>query len=270
MPPKRKKAAPSATTESTSTSTSTSPTNAKSGRVTKRQKSAAAEPEVTAAPAKATKATGKGRGRKSGLPSASPFDSNRMMEWFNHYRECGGEDDMIDCDGVIQLATDLGIAVEGRTMLAIAWKLNASKMGFFTQQEWVEGMTRMQVDMIDKLREKLAEFEKLFGDLDSLREMYRWAFTFSKVDAQRTIDLQVAMGLWKLLLEDGRFHHVDAFCEFLEEKAPVKVINKDQWGSFFDFSMAVEEDLSTYDDTHAWPVLFDEYVEWRRAKLVES
>jgi hypothetical protein len=34
--------------------------------------------------------------------------------------------------------------------------------------------------------------------------------------------------------------------------------------SYSDFCTAVEADLSNWDDNGAWPLLFDEYVSWRR------
>ncbi|KAF8932737.1 hypothetical protein BGZ58_006844 [Dissophora ornata] len=58
--------------------------------------------------------------------------------------------------------------------------------------------------------------------------------------------------------------HEKRFVEFLEVKKPVKVINKDQWYNFLDFSDSIAEDMSNYDGaSSAWPVLLDEYVEWR-------
>ncbi|RUO96387.1 hypothetical protein BC936DRAFT_142126 [Jimgerdemannia flammicorona] len=59
--------------------------------------------------------------------------------------------------------------------------------------------------------------------------------------------------------------HAEIFLR--QDKKPVKVINKDQWLSFHEFSTTVAEDLSNHDDMSAWPVLFDEYVEWKRERL---
>jgi hypothetical protein len=87
--------------------------------------------------------------------------------------------------------------------------------------------------------------------------------------------------MWKLIMTSKMFAHVEKLIEFLDETNPVKVINKDQWLSFYDFSTTVKEDFSSYDDTsackryviadwpivadnHLGPVLFDEYAEWRR------
>ncbi|KAI8636909.1 Cullin binding-domain-containing protein, partial [Parasitella parasitica] len=74
---------------------------------------------------------------------------------------------------------------------------------------------------------------------------------------------QMATALWRLLLEH-EYPISKSFVQFVQEKKPVKVINKDQWSSLLDFCKAVPQDLSTYDSTSSWPVLFDDYVEWRQ------
>lgn len=42
-------------------------------------------------------------------------------------------------------------------------------------------------------------------------------------------------------------------------------ITLDQWDSFLQFQHNVKVDLSDYDaDNGAWPLLLDEYVEWKK------
>ncbi|KAI8974472.1 hypothetical protein BDB01DRAFT_728997, partial [Pilobolus umbonatus] len=66
--------------------------------------------------------------------------------------------------------------------------------------------------------------------------------------------------LWSLLLND-KYPMVTEFIQFMEDKQPVKVVNRDQWYSFLEF---ISSDLASYDESSAWPVLFDEFVEWKR------
>jgi len=70
-----------------------------------------------------------------------------------------------------------------------------------------------------------------------------------------------------MLLMQDKSQHTEQFIQFLQEKTPVKVVNKDQWMNFFEFCEAVSPDLSNFDENSAWPVLLDEYVAWRREKL---
>lgn len=41
-------------------------------------------------------------------------------------------------------------------------------------------------------------------------------------------------------------------------------LQADQWNSFYDFSLAIDEDFTQYDENAAWPVLIDDFVEWSR------
>lgn len=75
--------------------------------------------------------------------------------------------------------------------------------------------------------------------------------------------------MWQLLLPPEKFPHIESFLEFLEEKTPVKVINKDQWKSFLEFSNSVAEDLKGYDESSACKRSLkkeDVYVAQSRAK----
>ncbi|KAI8578009.1 hypothetical protein K450DRAFT_249479 [Umbelopsis ramanniana AG] len=77
---------------------------------------------------------------------------------------------------------------------------------------------------------------------------------------------QTAIIMWGLLL-GNQSSHVESFATFLTEKQPVKVINRDQWQSFLEFATTVSDDFHDYDEMSAWPVLFDDFVEWKRERL---
>ncbi|KAJ3212107.1 DNA polymerase epsilon catalytic subunit [Dinochytrium kinnereticum] len=64
--------------------------------------------------------------------------------------------------------------------------------------------------------------------------------------------LKMAKGLWTLLLQSSKFQNVQLFLSFLEEETPVKVINRDQWEQFYEFSLVVPEDLTAYDQSGAY------------------
>lgn len=59
--------------------------------------------------------------------------------------------------------------------------------------------------------------------------------------------IQTAVVLWTMLLAD-RFPMVHEFIEFLQEKKPVRVINRDQWQSFLEFAAS---DIANYDESSA-------------------
>ncbi|KAI9366408.1 hypothetical protein BD770DRAFT_4337 [Pilaira anomala] len=145
-------------------------------------------------------------------------------------------------------------------IFAIAWKMHTSTMGYISQEEWMLGMEELETDSIEKLRAKRPEFKNVFYDPVQFKEMYKYTFTYAKNRDQKCMDIETASVLWTMLLGE-KFPIVHEFVQFLQQKNPVRVINRDQWQSFLDF---VSIDISEYDESSAWPVLFDEFVDWKR------
>ncbi|KAL0484386.1 RALGPS1 [Acrasis kona] len=53
------------------------------------------------------------------------------------------------------------------------------------------------------------------------------------------------------------------FANFLFKNVSVhKCINLDQWKVFVDFSTFINEDCSNFDSNDAWPIIYDDFVEW--------
>jgi len=50
----------------------------------------------------------------------------------------------------------------------------------------------------------------------------------------------------------------------------VRGIPRDTWNMFLNFTIAVGSDLSQYDDTEAWPSLFDDFVEFENDQLNQN
>ena len=54
-------------------------------------------------------------------------------------------------------------------------------------------------------------------------------------------------------------------CEFLAKEYKDRAVSKDTWNQLYDFSKSIKPDLSNFDETAAWPVMIDEFVEWKKA-----
>ncbi|CDH56648.1 dcn1-like protein 4-like [Lichtheimia corymbifera JMRC:FSU:9682] len=181
--------------------------------------------------------------------------------WFNKYKD--EDEDIISPEGCQAFFNDLGVSLESIHPIIIGWKLNASRMGYFTRQEWMQGMTSLKVNSPETLKALLPQLETAIKDPNLFKKLYLFTFGFAKTTGQKSMEVDVAIALWQLLLEPLSYPHIQSFIRFLQEEKPVKVINKDQWNSLLDFCRSVPEDLSNYDSTSSWPVLLDEYVEWR-------
>ena len=51
---------------------------------------------------------------------------------------------VIGPEGMEKFCEDIGVEPENVVMLVLAWKMNARQMGFFTQQEWLRGLSDLQ------------------------------------------------------------------------------------------------------------------------------
>ncbi|KAG0243551.1 hypothetical protein BGX31_010605 [Mortierella sp. GBA43] len=198
--------------------------------------------------------------------TASPkksFDPDRCYAWFKTYT--GLEDDeefdpeQIGPNGIAKLCEDIGASLEAVDMLVLAYHLEA--------------------DTMQRLKEKMPGLVAKLKDAQHFKDVYRFIFMFAKDSDQKCMPLEASQH--STTIEEAFSSTLDTACamvqtvmkgkphekrfvEFLETKKPVKVINKDQWYNLLDFSDSVNEDLSNYDGaSSAWPVLLDEYVEWR-------
>ncbi|KAF9985767.1 DCN1-like protein 5 [Mortierella antarctica] len=173
---------------------------------------------------------------------SKPFDSKKCLSWFKTYTGLE-EDEDFDADqigpgGITKLCEDINVSLDAVDMLVLAYHLQADTMPIFTKEEWTKGMTKLGIDSTEKLKVAMPSLVAALQDPKHFKEFYRYVFMFAKDSEQK--------------------------CMPLEAKHPVKVINKDQWYNFLDFSDSIAEDLTNYDPVgSAWPVLLDEYVEWR-------
>jgi DCN1-like protein 4/5 len=216
-------------------------------------------------------------GTATATATATPpgWSRRKAEELFGKY-QAGGGADHVGPDEVVRLCGDLGVAPEDVGVLVLAWHLGAKQMGFFTRAEWLDGMQRLKVETLPQLRARVRAMRAELDDAATLRDVYRFAFVFSRERDAKVIDAQTADGLLALLLGPPaepagapvplpRGRYVQEFREFLKNSAH-KSVNMDQWTSFLDFSLTIARDLSNYDEAGAWPVMLDEFVQYLRTK----
>ncbi|TPX33972.1 hypothetical protein SmJEL517_g03199 [Synchytrium microbalum] len=193
------------------------------------------------------------------------WDSNVCSKWFDQYRD-EDEDGAMGPAGIVRLCEELDVSPESVKVLVLANKMKARRMGFFQKDAWMDGMKELDCDSVPKLKRKLATFEKELDDPTFFKSIYSWTFDWAKatdgITPPKCLDVEIATSLWKLMMSSRRFHHVNSFITYLTTMHPVKVINKDQWSNWLEFSKTIKGDLSGYDSSSAWPTLIDNYVEW--------
>jgi hypothetical protein len=76
---------------------------------------------------------------------------------------------------------DISVEPENVAMLVLAYKMGARQMGFFTQAEWLKGLTDLQCDSIAKVQYKLDYLRALLNDSNTFKCIYRYAYDFARV-----------------------------------------------------------------------------------------
>nr|XP_043608640.1 DCN1-like protein 5 [Erigeron canadensis] len=174
---------------------------------------------------------------------------------------------MIGPEGIERLSSDLGIDYTDVRMLMLAWKMQAEKQGFFTLEEWRRGLKALQADTIIKLQQALPELENEVQKPANHLNFYTYAFEYCLTeDRQKSIDVECICQLLELVLGSKFHHQVKSFVRYLKTQVDYKVINTDQWTAFYRFCNEISfPDLKNYDDTLAWPLIVDDYVEWMKS-----
>jgi len=191
--------------------------------------------------------------------SKDTISEKKLDSLFSLYQDPEDEN-MIDVRGVMSFIEDLGLSTDDVVLLVLAWHLNAKEIGSFTKEEFVGGFRQMRLDTIEKIRGKLDSFRAELADMDTLQQVYAFSFNFYKASDKRNIDIDTSDALLGILVPNEI--HISQLRSFLKQQTQYKVINRDQWLSFLEFSRVVASDLSNYEDDGAWPVLIDSFVEF--------
>ncbi|GAB1610841.1 DCN1-like protein 3 [Argonauta hians] len=179
---------------------------------------------------------------------------------FETYRDIGH--DMILAEGIEAFCKDLDVKPEEFIVLILAWKFQAETMCCFTREEFVHGCKSLKVDSVKGIRSKFSDLLLEVQNKQIFRDLYRWTYKFGLETGQRTLPIDMAIILWKLIFTMTEPPILKHWIDFLVKHPDIRGIPKDTWDMFLNFTDQVGEDLSAYDDTEAWPSLFDDFVEY--------
>jgi len=192
-------------------------------------------------------------------PSMVRVNENKIKEWFRKYQDTDCSNKML-VEGISTFCEDIGIDPEDAVILVISEYMGAAHMLEYTKEEFVKGMERIGVDNADSLKSKV---DQLRGELkvpERFEEVYLFTFSFARPIGQKSMMLDVAIALWKILLLD-KFDLLDMWVMFLE-KHRTTAITKDEWSLVLEFVNKVNGDLSKYDEDGAWPIVIDDFIEY--------
>ncbi|XP_032590044.1 DCN1-like protein 3 isoform X2 [Drosophila grimshawi] len=190
-----------------------------------------------------------------------------LNKLFEVYKDPDDED-MILTDGIERLCNDLNYQPDEFAILVLAWCLDASQMCRFTKTEFIDGLHKMRADTIASIRLRLEQtIEMLVVDSEMFKQLYRFTFRFGLEPDQRVLSLEMAIDLWKLVFTVQRPDLFSNWVNFLEKHPNIRRIPKDTWNMYLNFTEQC--DIENYDDTEAWPSLFDDFVEYEKNRALE-
>mmetsp|Transcript_13398 Transcript_13398/g.34367 ORF Transcript_13398/g.34367 Transcript_13398/m.34367 type:complete len:252 (-) Transcript_13398:1458-2213(-) len=186
-----------------------------------------------------------------------------LDELFQKYKD--PSDTMMLAEGVGQFCEDLEVDPTDIVLLVISWHMNAATMCEYSRDEFVNGLAKLGIDSIDKLKASLDKLRNELKDETKFRDIYNYAFSFAREKGQKCLQLDTAVGMWQLIFSSHPWPLVGDWCDFLQEHHN-RAISKDTWTQLLDFIKSIKPDFSNFDDNGAWPYLIDEFVEYVNEK----
>lgn len=203
--------------------------------------------------------------------SESRVSESKINQLFDQYKD--SLEDAILAEGIENLCNDLQLNPDDFKVLVLAWKLNASQMCRFTRTEFTQGLKCMKTDSVKGIQQQLNEITSdLKNDTEQFKDLYRFTFKFGLdvSTGQRILPADIAVLLWRLVFTNHEPPILDRWLKYLENNPHIRGIPKDTWYMFLNFCEFVGDDLSSYDDTEAWPSLFDDFVEYENDQMNQN
>ncbi|VVC87319.1 unnamed protein product [Leptidea sinapis] len=201
----------------------------------------------------------------------SRISESKINQLFDHYKD--SFEDAILTEGIENLCNDLQLNPDDFKVLVLAWKLNASQMCRFTRAEFIQGLKNMKTDSMKGIQQKLIDItNELNKDSEQFKDLYRYTFKFGLEvsTGQRILPADIAILLWQLVFTNNEPSILERWLNYLESNPHIRGIPKDTWYMFLNFCEYIGDDLSSYDDTEAWPSLFDDFVEYENDQLNQN
>ncbi|GIY73609.1 DCN1-like protein 3 [Caerostris darwini] len=192
--------------------------------------------------------------------SNKEYSESKVNAFFELYKD--PHENAILAEGIERLCSDLGVQPEDFRVLLLAWKCNAKHMFCFTKEEFFTGCRTMKVDCVQDIQSRFPEMVAEVRCPDKFKDLYRFTYKFGLEPEQRVLQSEMAIQLWKLVFCNNKPAILHRWLTFLIKHPSIRGISRDTWNMFLNFSESVGEDLSSYDDTAAWPSLFDDFVEF--------
>ncbi|ODM95401.1 DCN1-like protein 3 [Orchesella cincta] len=199
------------------------------------------------------------------------YSETKIAAVFEQYKD--PHEDLILAEGIEKLCKDLEVKPEDFKVLVLAWKFGAEQMCRFTREEFYRGMKELKTDNVKGIQARLPDcVAEVLSDSTMFKDLYRFAFRFGLDNelGQRILPVEMATSLWRVVFSQREPPLLERWICFLDAHHHIRGIPRDTWNMFLNFVETVDNDLSSYDDTEAWPSLFDDFVEYENDRLNQN
>lgn len=209
----------------------------------------------------------------SSSTSASTYSSvDRRAQIFERY----AEGDLIPLDGLLRFCADLSLEPDSYEVLLFCYLCRAKQMYSLTKQEFLLGLKNLtnHFESLNDIRNSLISYDPSNEE----NQFYLWTYHYGLIDGQRCLTTANAISLWRLfyLKNVKKPLILDRWLTYLEQETKnviPKTITCDTWTIFPQFAKFIQTNgYEAYDDSEAWPCLFDDFVEYQveQEKLLQN
>lgn len=121
----------------------------------------------------------------------------------------------------------------------ISQYMTAKYMGEYTWDEFNKGCAALGCDSVASWTRILPRLRTELQNDEKNKEMYHFAFQFAQEKGKRNVEVELACGLWDLLIGQQKCAFLDKWKAFLNgkvERNEILVVTKDTWDLFYDLN----------------------------------
>ncbi|KAL2357596.1 Cullin binding-domain-containing protein [Cryomyces antarcticus] len=210
---------------------------------------------------------------------ATTRDSS-LNQIFDKYQDAPKESpNKIGPTGTMKFFGDIGVDLEGISMLIASEIVQSPSMGEMEREGFVKGWTALGADTTAKMKAATAARQKEIASptptgQDAFKRVYRHTFAVGREPGQKAVSLSSATEFWRVLFgpsgtpwASATTPWLDWWIDFLEQHHR-KSVNKDLWNQTLNFALKclADESVDWWDEESAWPGVVDEFVEFVKSE----
>ncbi|TKA73075.1 hypothetical protein B0A49_02158 [Cryomyces minteri] len=218
---------------------------------------------------------------------ATTHDSS-LNQVFDKYQDAPKESpNKIGPTGTMKFFGDIGVDLEGISMLIASEIVQSPSMGEMEREGFVKGWSALgslapptaSADTTAKMKAAIGARQKEIASptpagRDAFKRVYRHTFAVGREPGQKAVGLSSATEFWRVLFGPSGTPWTSAGTPWLDwwiaflEQHHRKTVNKDLWNQTLTFAQKclADESLDWWDEESAWPGVVDEFVEFVKSE----